>query len=101
MGAREERLKRSLVPGSLDDDIDVWGAMTAFKSGFSLSEIVNTQIRLDGGGREDAIPNKQAVPTKTCRCCGLDGFHWVEIGGKWRLFDASGVHICPVNPLKE
>ena len=37
---------------------------------------------------------------KICRCCGKPGLHWDTHQGKWRLFDKSGLHHCPVNPLQ-
>lgn len=37
----------------------------------------------------------------TCRCCETSGLHWEKKKGKWRLFDANGLHNCPTNPLRE
>lgn len=41
------------------------------------------------------------VQSITCRCCNTSGLHWEKKKGKWRLFDANGLHNCPVNPLEE
>ena len=42
--------------------------------------------------------------TKSCRCCGKDGLHWVNSGTRrntrWLLADSLGIHQCKVNPLK-
>ena len=41
------------------------------------------------------------VVSKECKYCGQKGLHWETHKEKWRLFDKEGLHICPVNPLKE
>ena len=38
---------------------------------------------------------------KTCKFCGEGNLHWRAIEGKWQLFSSSGIHNCPINPLKE
>lgn len=37
---------------------------------------------------------------KTCRYCGATELTWVQVDGKWRLFNGGSIHNCPVNPLK-
>lgn len=39
--------------------------------------------------------------TKICYCCGTENLHWKNVEGKWRLFDATDIHKCPVNPINE
>jgi|GEM_PF-3461450 len=36
---------------------------------------------------------------KTCRCCGQSNLQWNIHNSKWRLFEGSKLHECPVNPL--
>ena len=31
---------------------------------------------------------------KICRGCGKAGLFWISSGGKWKLADESGFHIC-------
>lgn len=45
--------------------------------------------------------DEEPIATKTCRCCGKTGLHWDMLNSKWRLHDNRGIHVCPVNPLKE
>lgn len=45
--------------------------------------------------------SSSAINGITCRCCGTPGLMWGKVGGKWRLFGGSGLHQCPVNPLRE
>jgi hypothetical protein len=34
--------------------------------------------------------------SKTCRNCGAVDLQWGLSKGKWKLFDAAGLHVCPM-----
>jgi hypothetical protein len=39
--------------------------------------------------------------SKTCRNCGAVDLQWGLSKGKWRLFDAVGLHICATDTAKK
>jgi hypothetical protein len=47
----------------------------------------------DEAGYSNPVFRREPSP-KTCRYCGATDLHWEQVNGQWRLFGATGMHVC-------
>ena len=76
------------------------GDMADFYLDMELDATIDAEmLELD---REDEYPHAcDATRGVRCRCCLTPGLRWGRLDDKWRLFDATGLHHCPVRPLHD
>ena len=68
-------------------------AIEAYHHGeMPIEEAYDKGIVNELGGEERGL----TIRSRTCRLCNKTGLRWVNVEGKWRLFEGKTIHKCPI-----
>ena len=75
--------------------------MVGFEMGDAADDAIDRGMEewLSGEYADDSYCS---IRPKTCRNCGAVDLQWGILGGKWRLYDATGkLHVCVSKTAKK